>query len=78
MYKNCGSWSPDDFAEKCRKTKRERYGDETYTNSEKAKKTLAKHIDENPNFWKDRENKIKATKIANGHDPNWNNREKFS
>lgn len=32
---------------------------------------------ENPNYWKEREQKSKQTKIANGHDPNWNNREKF-
>ena len=34
-------------------------------------------LEEDPNFWKRREEKTKATKIANGKDPNWNNREKF-
>lgn len=34
------------------------------------------HSLDNPSFWKEREEKSKATKARNGHDLNWNNREK--
>ena len=43
----------------------------------KSNETLFKHAAENPNFWYDRQQKTKQTKIANGHDPNWNNHEKM-
>ena len=43
----------------------------------KANETLLKHVAENPNFWNDRTQKTKKTKITNGHDPNWNNCEKM-
>lgn len=28
-------------------------------------------------YWKKRVDKIKRSKVLNGHDENWNNREKF-
>lgn len=34
-----------------------------------------KKIQDNPNYWKDRDKKSKKTRVANGHDPNWINSE---
>ena len=44
----------------------------------KFQQTRQKHIDENPNYWKDREQKGKQTKQDKYGDPNYNNREKAS
>lgn len=72
-----GSYNPKDFLKKIRKTKKDKYGNEKYVNVEKIKQTVEKHKAENPDYYYDREQKTKQTKIANGHDPNWNNRKKF-
>ena len=45
---------------------------------EKRKATVQKHVDEDPDFWTKREQKTKATKVANGHGANWNNHYKAS
>lgn len=74
---NNGSWHSKDFATKVKETKKRNHGVENYVNVGKAKLTLQKHIVENPNFWHDRSEKSKLTKIMNGHEPTWNNREKF-
>ena len=42
----------------------------------KCKQTKQQHIEDNPNYWKEREAKSKQTKIDNGHDANWHNNEK--
>lgn len=77
LKNNGGTWHAKDFATKVKETKKRNHGDENYVNTDKAKLTLQKHIDENPNFWHDRLEKSKNTRIANGHEPTWNNREKF-
>lgn len=71
------SFHPKSFVLKTKATKLERYGNENYVNVEKQKQTIEKHKIENPNYYFDREQKAKQTKIKNGHDPNWNNRKKF-
>lgn len=42
------------------------------------KDTFAQLVEENPNFWIDRDQKTKATKVANGYDPNWNNSQQIA
>ena len=75
--KNNGKWHSDDYPAKVKSTKKEHFGDENWQNIEKQKETIARKLKENPNIWKEREEKTKQTKIKNGKDPNWNNREKF-
>ena len=58
-------------------TKKRKYGNENYINVEKMKSTVKLHKEENPDYYLEREQKAKATKVRNGHDPNWNNRDKF-
>ena len=77
LEKNGGQYHSEDFGSKMKATKKKNHGDENFVNSEKAKATIAEKLEENPDFWKDREEKTKQTKIASGHDPNWNNREKY-
>lgn len=72
-----GTYHPESFVEKTKATKKRNHGDENYVNVTKIKETIERHIQENPNYYYDREQKTKATKIRNGHDQNWNNREKF-
>ena len=65
-------------AEKSKATRMQRHG--TYMSNEakaKARATIDKHIAENPNYYYDCEQKSKATKIANGHHPNWHNEERM-
>ena len=65
-------------AEKSKTTRMQRYG--TYTSDEakaKVKATIDRHIEENPNYYEDIEQKRKQTKIRNGHDPNWHNEEQM-
>ena len=64
----------EDHAKKVKKTKKDRYGNENYTNSQKMKKTLLeKYGDENyVNVEKN-----KQTKFERYGNPNYNNREKF-
>lgn len=45
--------------------------------NERIRQAHATREKENPNYWKEREAKSKKTKVANGHDANWNNRDKF-
>ena len=77
--KKCVANDPLHYFKKSLKSKETRmrhFG--TYMSNEskaKAKDTINRYIEENPNFYHDRDQKAKATKIANGHDPNWNNRE---
>lgn len=72
-----GTFHPKDQISKVKKTKLERHGNENYVNVEKMQQTIAQCIAKNPNYYYDREQKAKQTKVANGHDPNWNNRKKF-
>lgn len=46
--------------------------------TKKFKETRQKHIDENPNYWKDRDAKSRETKQKRHGDPNWNNGEQIS
>ena len=44
---------------------------------EKLLRSIAKNLEEDPDFWKKAREKGRATKVANGHDPDWNNRPKM-
>lgn len=77
MQKNNGHYHSEDFVSKVKQTKLRLHGDCNYTNSEKYKATLKKRIENDPDFWKHRDEKTKQTKLKNGHDKNWNNRDKF-
>lgn len=72
--KNNGSYVSEDFGNKVKKTKFERYGDENFVNSEKSKLTrLERYGDEN--FVN--ASKAKCTKMEKYGDCNFNNRDKF-
>lgn len=58
------------------KTKTERYGDPFYNNREKDKETVKKHIEENPNYYREISEKCKKTKLELYGDPNYVNSEK--
>ena len=66
-----------DFQNEQKKRNLEKYGVDYAFQAknviEKCKQTKQQHIEENPNYWKDREEKAKQTKIKNGHNPNWRN-----
>lgn len=52
------------------------HGNPNWNNQDKARATSLKKLEEDADYWKKRELKSKATKVANGHDPNWHNKEK--
>ena len=68
------------FKAKIKKNNIEKYGVEHNFQAKeviaKCKQTKQQHIEDNPNYWKEREAKSKQTKIDNGHDANWHNNEK--
>lgn len=74
---NGGSWHADGFGDKVKKSKAERHGDPNWNNPEKHGKTVAEIMENDPDYWKKRDEKIRLGKIRNGHGPTWNNRDKF-
>lgn len=74
---NGGSWHADDFGDKVKKSKAERHGDPNWNNPEKHGKTVAEIMENDPDYWRKRDEKIRLGKIRNGHGPTWNNRDKF-
>lgn len=61
---------------KLKQTKLERYGNSSYNNKEKTKLTIAKKLEENPNYYKDITDKCKATKFKNYGNENFVNIDK--
>lgn len=72
-----GSYHPESYAEKVKATKLERYGDENYVNAVKLHETFLNRKTTDPDFYVKRLEKTRLTNIANGHSPDWNNRDKF-
>lgn len=65
--KHCsvGCGARDECTSKKRKsTKSILYGDENFVSSEKAAETCKRLLEENPLFWKDRNDKSKSTYLA--------------
>lgn len=55
-------------------TKLAKYGAyESWTTTEKRRRTIAKRIEADPDFYFNREQKTRKTKIENGHSPTWHN-----
>lgn len=72
-----GAYHPEGYAEKVKATKLERYGDENYVNAAKLHETFSNRKIADPDFYAKRLEKSRLTNIANGHCPDWNNRDKF-
>lgn len=62
---------------KAKATRKRKYGSENYVNVDAMRATVAKHIEEDPEYYKKRTAKCKATKKRNHGDENYSNVDKM-
>ena len=69
--------SDDECIEKCKATRREKYGDENFNNKDQRSETLKKKACEDTSYWEKRVKKTKATKLKRHGSESYNNIEKI-